>query len=259
MILQLRNSLTQNSQFQENIQNGISWLTNTESTLQSLNDLLIEARADAVEGSNGILTPENMAALADEVDSYLENIFSISNADFSGKTLFGGTNTSDPAFSAVRDPVTGLITSVTANPDGTTGAMMRQVDSNQTVQINVAGVDLFQPNGSGASEDMFQTLITLRALQSGDPDAVGAAIPMIDLAMENVSDCTSLAGSKVLSLQNLENALMSEEVSLTSQLSQHEDVDLVEVMTQMTLEQNAYQVALNIGASVIQPTLANFI
>ncbi len=260
MILQLRNSIGQNEQFQENIQNGMSWLTNTESTLQELNDILIEARADAVEGSNGTLTPEDMAALAEEVDSFLENVFSISNADYVGKSIFGGTNTADPAFNAVRDPVTGQITGVTANAEGIDGAMMRQIDGNETIQINIAGTDLFIPNGVNASEDMFQVLIGLRdALQAGDVDAVGEAIPLLDEVMENTLDFTALAGSKVTRLQNLESTLLSEEVQLTSKLSDQEDVDLVEVMTQMTLEQNAYQVALSIGASVIQPSLADFI
>jgi flagellar hook-associated protein 3 FlgL len=260
LILELRNHLRQNVQFQENVENAQAWLMNTESSLQELNDILIDARADAVQGGNGSMTPEDMAQLAEEINSFLENVFSLSNADYNGKSIFGGTNTQDAAFTAMRDPVTGWITSVIANPLGTDGAMMRQIDTNNTMQINVAGADVFMPNGAGSAEDMFSVLIDLRdALVAGDATAVGDTIPRIDLVMENVTDFSSLAGTKVGRLEFMTSSLLNEETQLTAHKSDKEDADLVELMTQMTLEQNAYQVALNVGSGVIQPTLVNFI
>lgn len=260
MILELRKCLRQNDQFQENVENGIGWLMATESTLQQLNDLLTQARAKAVEGSNEAISPEAMMALADEVNGYLESILSASNEDYAGKSLFGGTNTMDPAFSAERDPGTDWITSILANPAGTTGSMLRQVGTNETLKINIAGIDLFQPAGAGSEDDIFQVLINLRdALASGDVEQVAAAIPEIDAVMENVSSFTSLAGTKVDRLMFLQDSLILKQQNLTSELSEQEDADLIEMMTQVTLEQNAYQVALNVGSMIIQPSLANFI
>lgn len=260
LILELRNRLRQNDQFQENIESGISWLSSTESTLQQMTDYLNQARADAVEGSNEALGPEGMAQLADEVNSFLESIFSLSNADLSGKSLFAGTNTTEQAFNEVRDPQTGWITGVTANALGTDGGIMRQIGMRESMQINIAGTDLFQPNGATAGQDIFQVLIDLRdALNAGDVDAVGDMIPLMDEVMGNVSDFTTLAGSKVNRLMTLQDQLLMKETNLTSHLSEQEDADLVEVMTDLTLEQNAYQVALNVGAMIIQPSLVNFI
>ena len=260
MILQLRNCLRQNEQFQENSDNAIAWLTSTETTLQQVNDILTQVREDAVQGSNGALSPEAMMALAEEVNAYLDNVFALSNEDYAGKSLFAGTNTKEAAFTDVRDPATGWITAVTANPAGTAGVMMRQVGTSESMQINIAGEDLFQPNGAGSDEDLFQVLINLRdALASGDPDMVGEAIPQVDLVKDNVSDFTALVGSKVTQLTNIQGKLLFEETNLTSQLSEQEDADLVELMTEMTLEENAYQVALNVGSMIIQPSLADFI
>ncbi len=259
LILELRNHLRQNTQFQENVDSAIGWLTATESTLQQLNEILTQARADAVEGSNQATTPEGMMALADEVNSYLENILSLANADYSGKFLFGGTNTDEAAFNAMRDPATDWITSVTANPDGTSGAVTRQIDTYEQMQINIGGVDLFLPNGTGGAEDVFQVLINLRdALQTGDVDLVGATITQIDAVMGNASDFTSLAGSRVTRLTDMQLRLLTNETNLTGQLSNVEDADLVTLMTEMTLEQNAYQAALNVGSMIIQPSLVNF-
>ncbi|MBU0519137.1 flagellar hook-associated protein FlgL [bacterium] len=260
MILRLRNSLNQNEQYQENLQDGKSWMINTEESLQSMYEMLTEARADAVEGSNEAITPEGMAMLAEEINGYLENFYSLSNSDYGGKTIFGGTNTTETAFNAIRDPITGNITSVTSNANGIDGSIMRQIDTGEQIQININGAELFQPNGVSGDEDIFQTLINLRdALNGGDIQTVGDIIPQIDDIMANVSDMTTLIGSRVTRLNNLEMSLLAEKTTLTGQLSQQEDTDLVEAITNMTLEQNAYQVALNVGGMIIQPSLAQFI
>jgi flagellar hook-associated protein 3 FlgL len=260
MILELRNRLGQNDQFQENAQSGIDWLTTTDTVLQQMNDLLVSARADALSGSNGSMTPEDMAALGEEVNGFLENFFSLSNTDYSGKTLFSGTNTTGQAFIATRDPETGQILSVVANPGGTEGAIYRQVE-NASIQINIGGAEVFQPNGAGGEGDIFNELINLRAaLQSGDPDIVGESLDALDLVMANVSDATSIVGSQVNRLTGMQDLLLSKYTNLTSQLSEQEDTDLIQAMSQLSLEQNAYQVALNVSGLIMQQqTLADFI
>ena len=157
------------------------------------------------------------------------------------------------------DPGTNWITAVTANPNGIGGSILRQV-GNETLQINVSGVDVFQPDGTGGSEDTFGILVTLRdALASGDPEAVGACLDSIDLTMENVNDSLAQVGAQVNQIGFMQDRLLAQEVNLTGELSEEEDADLIEVMTQLTLEQNAYQAALNVGAMIIQPSLVDFI
>jgi flagellar hook-associated protein 3 FlgL len=260
VILQTRNDLRQNAQYQENVDNALSWLQNTDSTLQGLNDLLTNVRTDAQEGSNEATTPEGMAALAEDVNNYLESLVSQANSDYSGKMVFGGTNTTDAPFTVIRDPLTDQITSVVANPDGTDGAMMRQVSANNSLQINISGGDLFQPNGVGGNEDIFQTLITLRdALNSGNNTAVGDTLDQIDAVMANLTNFTAFTGTRVNQLTSIQDSLLQKETNLTDHLAGQEDIDLVKVMTNLTMEQNAYQAALAAGAQIIQPSLVQFI
>ncbi len=259
LILELRNRLRQNEQFQENAESGVGWLSESEATLQQLNDLLTQARTDALEGSNGALSPEDMMALAENVNGYLDSFLALANSEYGGKSLFAGTSTTSPAFQATRDSGTGWITSVIPNPEGITGQIMRQI-GNENIQVNVSGLDTFQPGGPGADQDVFQVLINLRdALEAGDATAVGDCLEGIDQASANVSDSSALAGSLMNRLTSLQDMLILKETNLTSHLSEQEDADLVETMTQLTLEQNAYQVALNVGSMIIQPSLANFI
>jgi flagellar hook-associated protein 3 FlgL len=260
MILELRSRIRSNGQFQENAQSAIDWLTTTDTALQQMNDLLTEARADALEGSNGSLTQEQMMALAANVDGYLENFLSLANTDFNGKALFAGTNTTGQAFIATRDPITDQITSVAPNPQSTYGAIYRQV-GNASIQININGEEVFQPDGAGGPQDVFQALIELRdALDDGDPEAVGQCLDAIDLVQSNVADANAQVGSQVNRLTAMQDMLLVKNTNLTSQLSDHEDVDMVEAMSRLALEQNAYQIALNVSGMIMQQaTLADFI
>ncbi|RJP79188.1 MAG: flagellar hook-associated protein 3 [Candidatus Zixiibacteriota bacterium] len=259
LILELRNRLRQNEQFQENAAGAVGWLTDTEAVLQQLSDVLTQARTDALEGANGTLTPDELIKLAENVNGYLETILSLANSQHNGKSLFGGTNTNQAAFATIRDPESGWIATVSPNAAGISGGIFRQVE-NQNIQINISGNEVFMPEGAGGSQDMFQILIDLRdALATGNAGVVEESIERIDLAKANVSDCSALTGTQMNRLTSMQDMLLLKATSITDQLSQEEDADLVEVMTQLTLEQNAYQAALNVGAMVIQPSLVNFI
>jgi len=47
--------------------------------------------------------------------------------------------------------------------------------------------------------------------------------------------------------------------NLTSQLSDVEDIDLPKTISDMQLQQVAYQAALSAGAKVVQPSLVDFL
>ena len=47
--------------------------------------------------------------------------------------------------------------------------------------------------------------------------------------------------------------------ALTAQLSDVEDIDLPKTITEMSLQQTAYQAALSAGAKVVQPSLVDFL
>jgi flagellar hook-associated protein 3 FlgL len=113
----------------------------------------------------------------------------------------------------------------------------------------------------GGEGDIFKVLVDLRtALASGNPENVGASLDALDLVMSNVSDATGIVGSQVNRLTSMQDLLLSKNTNLTSQLSEQEDTDLIQAMSQLSLEQNAYQVALNVSGMIMQQqTLADFI
>jgi flagellar hook-associated protein 3 FlgL len=57
----------------------------------------------------------------------------------------------------------------------------------------------------------------------------------------------------------VENYLLKENLNLAEQLSRIEDVDLEKVIMELQLEQTAYETALTLGSSILQPSLFHFL
>jgi flagellar hook-associated protein 3 FlgL len=55
------------------------------------------------------------------------------------------------------------------------------------------------------------------------------------------------------------NRLATQEVAVTKQLSDNEDIDYERVITEMITQESIHQAALSVGAKIIQSTLVDFI
>jgi flagellar hook-associated protein 3 FlgL len=69
----------------------------------------------------------------------------------------------------------------------------------------------------------------------------------------------SSVGARVNRLTQLQNYADSRVIDLNSQVSTVEDIDLPKTITELTLQQTAYQAALAATAKVVQPSLVDFL
>lgn len=122
------------------------------------------------------------------------------------------------------------------------------------ITVNTKGLDLFQnidamitgletdlkdPSKSGKDFDKYLTL------KSDNEEAVLAARADI--------------GARQNRVEMMENRLGAQEVIVTKQLSNNEDIDYEKVITEMITQESIHQAALSVGAKIIQATLVDFI
>ena len=67
------------------------------------------------------------------------------------------------------------------------------------------------------------------------------------------------AGAKVIHMETTLNRLEEYEVYYTKLLSDVEDADLTKLITDLAMQENAYNAALNSAAKILQPSLLDFI
>jgi flagellar hook-associated protein 3 FlgL len=246
--LKLRADLNENRQFKKNAEDALSWLETTENALMQIKEVLQRVREQAVQGANGVLSPEDCQKIAEEVVQLRNQLVSIGNSTYAGKHVFAGYKTN-------QAPV-GLNPDGSLNYAGDDGKIMYQVGVSDILQGNLTAQEIFRPGGKDMFKDM-QDFID--ALNIGDSGTVGSMIGDIDVHMENILAKVAEVGAKVNRMKLVVNRLEDDYLNFNKLLSQTEDADMAEVITRLKSEENVYMAALAGGARIIQPTLVDFL
>jgi flagellar hook-associated protein 3 FlgL len=254
-----RHRVARNEQHQRNAEDGISFLSFTDTVLEGMNNVLESAYSDAVAGDNDSMTAEDRQVLANEVNVLLEDLLSKANTSFSGKFIFAGYNDKTLPFSAERD-TEGFITSVSANPQGIDDKIEREIGLGIRESINIGGTELFQPEGASAQSDMFDMLIALRdGLADNDADIIGEQIARLQDAIDQVNFQRSTVGAKVNYFQRRLDEMQLAGTNLETSQSQAEDADYIAAAMNYQIQESAYTAALSASAQLIQTNLLNFL
>lgn len=243
--------LMRNEQYQRNIGEGITWLTVTEDALAEAIEAVQRLRELAVYAANGTLTPEDLQAIAPEAKQLLEGLVGVGNAEVTGLYIFGGHKTKDLPFTLAGD-----LSAVTYNGDD--GLRIMEITPHQALPVNLPGASVFGGDGTG----LFQTVIDMyEALtETFDHQALGGDIlQQLDAHLDHLLQCRAEVGARMSRLTSTEQRLQNEHIYLRELRSKIEDIDIAELITEFTMQQNAYYAALSTGASMIYPSLVDFL
>src|SRR5690625_4660103 len=97
-IMRLQSLISESEQYLDNVRDGLSWLSFTDTALGQAGDGMQRARELAVYGASGTMTPEDRATVALEIEQIREDIFATGNARLAGRYIFGGNRTGEPPF-----------------------------------------------------------------------------------------------------------------------------------------------------------------
>lgn len=142
--LKFRTDVSEIEQYKRNVQDAVSWMDITESTLNNLTDILQRARELTVQGANSTATPEDKAKIAEEVKQLRKQAIHLGNATYAGRYIFSGYKTDMPLF----DEETGKF-NIDVN---LTETIRYEIGIGDDININVTGGDLFN-RGGVASRD----------------------------------------------------------------------------------------------------------
>lgn len=259
--LQLRQELRANEQHTRNADDGLGWLNAQDTALQTTSSQLRVARTLVVKALNtGASSPESQAAIAVEVDGIRTTVQSLANTRYLGRNVFAGTSGAVDA--VAPDPLGG--SSYTFAPTG--GTVQRTVGANVTVRVDSDGSALFGSDATVHSDPADGSVFALLdqiSTEIKSPGTTGTPLSGLLTALDTRIGAvlTGLAdvGARTVRLQNAQDAAADARLSLTSSLSETEDVDLPSTIVNLQMQQAAYQAALGATAKVLQPSLMDFL
>jgi flagellar hook-associated protein 3 FlgL len=256
--LTVRSRQAANAQFLENISSARSNLSASETSVRSVVDYLQQSRDLAIQGANDSSDAGARLALGDQVNQILEAVVSFANGRGpNGGMLFGGQEVSVAPYTVTRD-VAGKITAVTVNPRGIDGTLPVEVTEGLTVAQGVSGTITF--GGMADTTNAFDTLIRLRdALNANNGTNVGVELDNLTAAHDRAVTASILLGTRQALLDTLEQRLEDDALGLATTLSDLEDADMAQAITELNQIQTLYEAGLASGARLLQQSLVDFL
>jgi flagellar hook-associated protein 3 FlgL len=245
-ILSLRAAQKAREQEAKNASNAATWVSLSDGKLQEAVQSFQRARDLAVRGASS-LQPVEREAIALELTGLRDELVGIANSRHEGQALFAGT-----AGGTAVAQVAGSWTYV-----GDQGAVNRRVGDNELLAVNQTGDEIF---GFSAGDNAFQMIDDVVALvRAGDASGVGSSLTRIDAALGRVLYGNARVGAAGARIERVTTRNLSDQAAIRTELSNLEDVDLVEALSNLKLQETGYQATLTAMAKVLQPSLADFL
>ncbi|QNF14725.1 flagellar hook-associated protein 3 [Aeromonas jandaei] len=249
-LLGLKKEQVAMEQYQKNIANAKSQLSQGEIQLESMTNMLMRLRELTQTAATGSLSEDDRRAIATEVGVIKEGLFDLANArNESGSSLFAGSQVNQ----------TTLVKNASGDYVYQGDDLVREVSiaKGVTVGLNQTADKLFIDNG-----DFFKQLDTMvAAIESGAPDAADQARSMLDrskVLQDDISQMVSTIGARMNLLDQVdeghtEKGTYSKEVS-----NQIESLDYASAVTQQAHVLMALQVQQQAFAKVNGLSLFNY-
>lgn len=159
--LSLRRQAGKIDSYLESIGAARPTLATAASELQQASTLLTEARATIIQGMNGTNSPDDRAALADQLDLMRDTLLGIANSRSGERYLFSGTETGSAAY--VERDIGGMTRAVY---DGNEQRQRVVAGLDVEVEINVVGAEVFE--GDGYASTLYGSLTGIQAGTTAD-------------------------------------------------------------------------------------------
>jgi flagellar hook-associated protein 3 FlgL len=241
--MKLSSAQKRNAQAALNIDTGLLRLQTSQIQVDSVAENLLRAQSIVRQGQLASTTASERAALAAEIDVILGGLRVAANSDFAGRQLFAGTSAAATAYDA------------SGNYLGDTNQVLARIDSDSTVRTELNGTEVF---GVGAA-NAFATLTSISSNLINDPGSLAANETALNANVATAVNAQVTIASRINQLNGLGQLIADKDVSLTGALSNVQDTDLMKTIMELTLQQTGYQAALQATASVMQPSLMDFL
>ena len=261
----LRRSLNETARYDANLRDALAWLNATEAALNEATTILQRARELTVRGADGSLPSDARRAIADEIAQLIEALLHVADSEHEGRKLFAGyqVGLNGTVFRVEPDPHT---------PDrriftyqGDQGEHRYRIGPQADLTVNLVAADSAVPNDTGLFLDALKALEAIRynldpTSATGDPSQVGGTnLSDLDAALDRIIAARSVTGARTNRVEMADMRMKEFSINLQELLSKNEDVEIEKTVMELSMQEYAYRVALQVGARVLQPNLADYL
>jgi flagellar hook-associated protein 3 FlgL len=244
----MRQDVRRAEQRARSLDDARGWLGTADSALTSSLDAMGRAKEIAVRAANtgAVTDPAARQALAAEIRSIRSEILAFANTSYGSRSVFNGT-------------AAGAAYGASGTYLGNSSSVVRDIAPSTTVAINLTGPDVFGAAG-GPVGDVFETLERMAvAITSGDSAAMATEHTNLDGATARLSSATVELGTRAARLEDAKSRADDAKLLLATQLSQVEDIDLVDALIKVKAQESSYQAALQVAGQILPASLLDYL
>ena len=248
--MQFRSGLRLAEQYVRNADDGLALLDVADKSLATAMEMTRRAQELTVQGRNAPSGPQAREAIATEIDSIRASLVGVANSRYLDRPVFGGNAGTSLAYGTGGD----------YRGDG--GKVLRTVAAGTQVEVNVTGPEAF--GGSGAAPKLFDVLAGISAALRGQPATggvgdLGDGLTKLGGALDRLITTAGTIGARVNRVDAMRAQAEEQRLTLTTSLSEVENIDLPKTIVELQMQETAYKAALGATARVVQPSLLDFL
>ena len=243
-----KSALADNGQWIRNIQFGTARVAVADQTLGQTQNLLARVRELAVQARSDTTSAQGRVTIAQEVRQLHRQVIQLANAEVNGQPVFAGTKTDAPPF------VLGIGDAVSYQ--GNSESQSIAVGPNQTTQIVLPGDQVF----AGATTNIFDGLSNLlAALEANNGAGIEAGIGNLDQAIGQISLAQGQIGAIANRLDQAYGISLVVSEAIQNVLSDQTDTDLATALTELRLQETAYEATSQTFSRLFDLSLLRFL
>ena len=277
-MLQLQGSVVRANQYSANAADGVGWLSLGNSTVSSVLNVVqsIKSVVEGVSGSSLLGDPSTITSTAAQVQGALSQLLNLANTtEAGGQPIFAGTGNATSAYDA------------NGNYLGNTTPPTRTVAPGTQVAVAVTGPTVFGTGATGLLGDgvgtnpvtgastptgvLQQTYNDLTNaasdLASGNSSGAAAMLSKVtgtDLnnlttALGNAETAAGTLGANQQAVEGFSSQATASVTALTGQLGAVQDTNMAQALTNLQLQQTAYQEALYATSQLSTDSLVKYL
>ncbi|MDD3168001.1 MAG: hypothetical protein PHC91_00875, partial [Eubacteriales bacterium] len=284
---QIRRDLSRTEGYQANIKHAQSSVTNTESTLSHMEELIQEAKVKIMIGSTGTSSGDERKIVATELRSIQNQLLQSLNSQASDVYYFGGSNTDEAPFTLDANgklEYNGILLSTNIATEMDTlndyrkdsmyvdiGLGLRMngtdVDRGSVFQYSIPGINVV---GSGTttledntvvSNNLYDLLGQIATeLESGSysTSVVNELSGKLNEAAKEIIYNMTEVGSRNSYLEFMADRFETRTLDLQENQVNVEGADPASTIIRFKSQEVAYNAALQMGTKIIQPSIFDF-
>lgn len=258
-IQRLKSVLKKQDSFSSNIEGAKNRLIAEETALKAVNDVLTRIKELSIQAANGTLGPRDKELVAIEVEGLTQDLLSLANTqDVNDNYVFSGSRVQVQPFQKNSSG------DVTYFGDETRNEV--QVSEQRYIRFNRTGTDVFgrvlreTDSGDTLGKGFFEALSDLASgIRESNTSAINQGIDDLDQASFNIAVATAQVGSEMASVETQREVNEETVLQLRTILSNIEDLDYSEAVTQMQKDMLALQATQSSFSQISNLTLFNYI